>query len=243
MSLEQKRILLNQLDEDDPRLIADFRRVESFGKDSLYQYLREEHIDSWLAAVDQVSSDIETQDLPLSLEQKRILLNQLDVYSQTANILGRITVSTRQLEAQQAEVLPLLRASDQRLAMLRNRMSEQLSQEVSRSYRNNRNILFVTTLATLGLAMFIGLVISRSVANPIIRLRDAVVQLGSGDLDTRVDIPAKDETGVLARSFNQMAESLQQTTVSRDYVENVMTSMGDTLLVVTPQGRSSRPTK
>ncbi len=44
----------------------------------------------------------------------------------------------------------------------------------------------------------------------------------------------------MARSFNHMIEKLQQTTVSRDYVDNILNSLTDTLFVTTPEGRIQR---
>jgi class 3 adenylate cyclase len=77
-------------------------------------------------------------------------------------------------------------------------------------------------LSDLGLAAVVSAVIagtvslgltvllSHSVTGPIDALQDATERVGRGDLDARVLVVTTDETGVLARSFNQMAAGLEQ---------------------------------
>jgi PAS domain S-box-containing protein len=60
--------------------------------------------------------------------------------------------------------------------------------------------------------------------------------IAKGDLSERVDIRSDDEIGLLARAFNRMTEDLQRTTVSRAYVENIIDSMTESLIVVLPEG-------
>ncbi|HEU0265926.1 MAG TPA: PAS domain S-box protein, partial [Geobacterales bacterium] len=54
----------------------------------------------------------------------------------------------------------------------------------------------------------------------------------------------RDEIGTLAHAFWRMTDELQRTTVSRDYVDNIIRSMSDALVVVAPDGiiRSVNPT-
>ena len=57
----------------------------------------------------------------------------------------------------------------------------------------------------------IAFVLGRQLANPIRNLTNIVTRFTTGDLQARAAIQSNDETGVLAASFNQMAEQLQQT--------------------------------
>ncbi len=90
-------------------------------------------------------------------------------------------------------------------------------------------ILFIVTLTT-------GILISSSISRPITRLKDIAYEIGKGNLDTKIEIRSNDEIGQLAASFNKMTEELKKTTVSKDYVDNIIRSMFDTLVVVTPEG-------
>ncbi len=47
----------------------------------------------------------------------------------------------------------------------------------------------------------------------------AAVRIGKGQLDTRLTTHSRDELGLLAKTFNRMAEDLQATTVSKDEKE------------------------
>jgi serine phosphatase RsbU (regulator of sigma subunit) len=65
-------------------------------------------------------------------------------------------------------------------------------------------------LATLGLGGGLFHVFSRSVTGPLAALTAAVVRIGDGQLDTRLDFPSQDEVGVLANTVNGMALSLKR---------------------------------
>jgi PAS domain S-box-containing protein len=58
----------------------------------------------------------------------------------------------------------------------------------------------------------------------------------SEDLAYRLSPTGPAEFYQLAHSFNTMMEELQKTTVSRDYVDNILQSMMDMLIVVAPDG-------
>jgi len=78
--------------------------------------------------------------------------------------------------------------------------------------------------------------INSSVAKPIAKLEEGTRIIGSGNLNHKVGTDAKDEIGQLSRAFDKMTEALQITTVSKNYVDNIIDSMMDTLIVVTPEG-------
>jgi signal transduction histidine kinase len=59
-------------------------------------------------------------------------------------------------------------------------------------------------------------VFSRTISKPIIKLKNAAVEIGKAKLDTRIDINSKDEIGELAAAFNNMAYNLNKVTASRD---------------------------
>lgn len=68
------------------------------------------------------------------------------------------------------------------------------------------------------LAGILGWSIGRKLATPLSQLSAAAGQMASGDLSVRVEMPQSDEIGVLAASFNHMAERVQKTvTVLHDF--------------------------
>jgi PAS domain S-box-containing protein len=66
------------------------------------------------------------------------------------------------------------------------------------------------------------------------------IDIGRGNLDSRVEITSDEEIGVLAASFNQMASDLKtsrdELVSARRYVENIFKSMIDSIIVVDPKG-------
>src|SRR5262249_38116275 len=93
------------------------------------------------------------------------------------------------------------------------------------------------TLFALGLALLLGFLTTRSIARPIAGLCDAADRLGAGDLTVRLAEPSSDELGALTASFNDMAERLQMTTVSKSYMDDLIRSMGEMLIATDSAGR------
>jgi PAS domain S-box-containing protein len=73
-------------------------------------------------------------------------------------------------------------------------------------------------------------------SGPITSLVRGTERIARGDLNYEVPVKSEDEIGILATSFNKMTKDLQKITVSRDYVDDVLRSMNDTLIVVSPKG-------
>jgi len=79
-------------------------------------------------------------------------------------------------------------------------------------------------IAALGVVIALALVstwrlLSRAVMRPLASLRDGAIRFGSGNLDYRLGVRTRDEMGDVARAFDDMAQKLQGTTVSRDELE------------------------
>lgn len=100
-----------------------------------------------------------------------------------------------------------------------------------------RNSTVVASLVLITMSILIAFFISRSICKPVTRLRDAIIEIAKGNLDTQVEVKSNDEIGQLATSFKKMTEDLHRTTVSRDYVDNIIKSMIGTLIVATPEAR------
>jgi PAS domain S-box-containing protein len=86
-------------------------------------------------------------------------------------------------------------------------------------------------------AIVLGIYLANTIIRPLGQLTFAVDQLREGNRDIQMTIESQDEIGILARSFNQMSNELFQTTVSRDYVENILQAMGSVLIVADEQGQ------
>ena len=74
---------------------------------------------------------------------------------------------------------------------------------------NTRNTIFLSLVA-LATAIIIGVLTSRWITQPIVRLKEAALALANGNFDRTVNINRQDELGVLAKAFSSMASQLQQ---------------------------------
>jgi PAS domain S-box-containing protein len=92
-------------------------------------------------------------------------------------------------------------------------------------------------LAIMCSAQYWGL---RRLLLPLAALVDFAHRVGSGDLGQRARVERADEVGQLAQAFNTMVQQLGETTVSRDYVDNVLRSMGESLILTARSGRIQR---
>lgn len=81
---------------------------------------------------------------------------------------------------------------------------------------------------------FFSLVSKNRIFVPLKKLLDLTKKISEGDFSRKVETTSEDEIAELEASFNKMIYDLQKTTVSRDYVDNILRSMTDTLIVLTP---------
>ena len=86
----------------------------------------------------------------------------------------------------------------------------------------------------LGSGLFI--ILLRRSLQVIAPLTEATKKVAEGDLYATVPVSSADELGELAKCFNSMTEQLLHTTVSKNYVDNVIRSMTDLLIVFSPDG-------
>jgi methyl-accepting chemotaxis protein len=74
---------------------------------------------------------------------------------------------------------------------------------------NTRNTIVLCGLALL-VAIALGIVASRWITEPLIRLSQASQAIAGGDLNQTIDVKGLGELGVLEQSFNQMAHQLRE---------------------------------
>ncbi len=102
------------------------------------------------------------------------------------------------------------------------------------------NTPIIQTLVTSLLITMVGggvfILLLRRSLHIIGPLTEATKKVAEGDLHTTIPVSSNDELGELANCFNLMTEQLLQTTVSKNYVDNVIRSMTDILIVFNPDG-------
>jgi len=129
-----------------------------------------------------------------------------------------------------------------RMQPLIDALQQNAQSDVTRGLRNAERTMagartqrHYVTLASLAAALLLGFVIAWSIGRPLTKLTEATAEIAKGHLDTRVDIRTRDEIGKLAQSFNQMAAGLETTTVAKTYVDDIIRSIHEMLIVTNPQ--------
>jgi two-component system sensor histidine kinase BaeS len=91
-------------------------------------------------------------------------------------------------------------------------LSEIISDELTNALGDS---ILSTALISGGIAILLAIAFAAYLMRPVRLLTGAADEIADGDLSQRVPVSGKDEIGQLARSFNQMADSLEQTRGAR----------------------------
>ena len=107
---------------------------------------------------------------------------------------------------------------------------------VKRKTADVKMVSFAIVLAVIFPAsLSIFLAVNYVVRRPLLPLLKGIEKIRTGDLSYQVKIKSRDEIGQLALSFNSMARELDQTHVSKEYLDNILYSMFNSLLVLNHQ--------
>jgi PAS domain S-box-containing protein len=90
-------------------------------------------------------------------------------------------------------------------------------------------------LVTVSMLSAVG--VAGGLSRPVVAFAAHARRIGRGEEVQSEGLGRRDEIGDLARAFEEMAATLKQTTVSKDYFDNVLRSMADMLLVADADGR------
>jgi two-component system sensor histidine kinase ResE len=123
------------------------------------------------------------------------------------------------------------------LLCVRVPLSEVVSDPV---HQVHRQLAFAGAIAVL-LALLAALVLSRRVAKPL-RLTTALAQqMAAGDFSQRLGIRGSDEVGALARSFDSLADSLEDTLTDlhqeQGRLSSILNSVAEGIMAVDAAGR------
>ncbi|MGH8659922.1 MAG: SpoIIE family protein phosphatase [Gammaproteobacteria bacterium] len=95
---------------------------------------------------------------------------------------------------------------------------------------------------TLLLVVLVAVFVARSFSYPIVRLTEITRSIAGGDLTQRIIIPAKNEIGILAASFNEMTRqlkesinNLKETTAAKGRIESELKIAHDIQMSMVPK--------
>lgn len=135
------------------------------------------------------------------------------------------------------EIFAPIQVSDIRLGTVRLGYSYM---SVEKEIAKARQQIFIIGLLTTIIGGIFAHILATFISSPIRQITDATGKVANGDLNTLLTIKRNDEIGTLANSFNKMTEDLRRTTISKDYVDNIIGSMNDTLVVIDPDVKIRR---
>ena len=84
-------------------------------------------------------------------------------------------------------------------------------------------VMWISVAAMLIILGFVTWAVMRWVLSPVREASDNARQLADGEFDTRMEVRGSDEIAQLARSFNQMAESLETQFTQMERISKVQT--------------------
>lgn len=180
------------------------------------------------------------------LEVLNKLENRFNIYRSLVNELFKLASVSYQdsREFLSVTVEPYFRSNlipliEQVRVLSRKNMDEQIATLNSRLEFASQ-MLAIATIVALLVSIILAFYLYRSIATPLQKLSNSAKQIGQGNLDERIQIDSNDEIGALATEFNRMAENLSKITFSKEYVDNIIESMADALVVTDNEYRIQR---
>lgn len=120
-------------------------------------------------------------------------------------------------------------AQKERLGVVRLGLPlDQVFQREFRLFHRIAVIIFVTG----GVAILLVFILMRRMLRPIGLLSHGTSQISRGKYGVQVPVLSKDELGHLAADFNRMSKVLNETTVSKDFLGDILSNMIDPLIVL-----------
>lgn len=92
--------------------------------------------------------------------------------------------------------------------------------------------LLVFLAYTVFSLLLIYFLVTRSITEPLIRLTNRIKGVSGTNLDFFMPVSGSNELGQLTQSFNELSAKLQSTLVTKTYLENVIDSVGDILIIM-----------
>ena len=152
-----------------------------------------------------VEQSIFDTDVPImQFAAQRIRISRSNIFSLRINNVDTY-LAVAAMDATDYKLVIFAPANELNREILLSRAEVQ--NEVNTALRNAGLILVSLLFGAVLVSLWVGQIIT----NPLKRLTTTVEKIAGGDITARVNINSQDETGILARSFNTMAEKLSDT--------------------------------
>jgi PAS domain S-box-containing protein len=130
-------------------------------------------------------------------------------------------------------------ATHKTVSDLKNLINEEIEHHESNILSTSKQAKRLSTILSVTGILFgfaLAFLLQRALARPIKELVRVSKAIASGDLTEKVEIKSHDEIGQLGTAFNQMSAELSDTLVSKDYLNTIIQSIADVLIVTNIEG-------
>jgi diguanylate cyclase (GGDEF)-like protein/PAS domain S-box-containing protein len=112
----------------------------------------------------------------------------------------------------------------------------QLEGQQAMQIRRIPGVLAGITLPLLALGLAGAWLLARRLASPISALVKSADRIGDGDYTRPLEVARHDELGDLQFALERMRQKLNETTITKNYLDTVLNSLSDAVLVTSPDG-------
>ena len=182
---------------------------------AIAKILRENNrFNNTLAKLDEVATAGQKElieDIRLSQDEA------MAVIADMANAIrdGKLGVFTGTLRQRQERLDEEITTRVTRLVALQENRMTQLRESVANANRRSLMLTTVFGISAVALALLCGFVISWSFILPVREAQGFLDKVAGGDFGGRIDVPNRDEFGVLASRLNHMSQELHRLDVER----------------------------
>ena len=143
------------------------------------------------------------------ISHKKMLLDRVNAGEITA---AEGLIEDKLHELVREDMVAVMKKIEIPIESLDNRAETQIDSAMADAFAATKSadiMLIMVLFFSVGLAVVIGVVITRGITKPINHLRDVAQTLATGDISVDIDIDREDETGELAESFREMIALLK----------------------------------
>jgi signal transduction histidine kinase/HAMP domain-containing protein len=159
----------------------------------------------------------------VAMDDTEALARLREDYEAFVEVVGQLITairagnSVRAREIQLGQAGPLAARLERQTNDLVNKAETDMGVGLAASgdaYATSRSVVIAFAVGSIVLALMLGYAISWALIDPVKIMETRLAQIASGDFSQRVEVPNRDELGVLARQFNQMAVQLRDSYTS-----------------------------
>ena len=204
------------------RKIAAYRQLNHDTVAQLYSVVssllkpEERTLQATLRQLNQFGYDLDRLQF-VAQDEKEIFARLRQDYEQFIRVVSEVIELIRSGHGAEGRDLQLSQATPhtERLERLTNELVNKAESDMVISieathdaYATSRRAVMLFAVSSVGLALLLGFAISSSIVGPVKAMESRMNEIATGDFSKSVEVPNRDELGVLASDLNRMSEQL-----------------------------------